>query len=117
MLFGKKKPSKDQKELASKVLSLPKKKIVQFSYLKPKELESLLDADVNAVLNFEPSNYYALKSQFYDCVFYYDEIYTQIYMQFQLIEKDKKTYQGSFYPVTLELFSQVLMKFGQKLTI
>ncbi len=117
MLFGRKKTSKEDKELANRVLSLPKKKIVQFSYLKPKDLESQLDADVNAVLSFEPSNYYELKAQFYDCVFYYDEIYTQIFMQFQLIEKDKKTYQGTFYPVTLELFSQVLMKFGQKLTI
>lgn len=118
MLFGKKKNiSGEQQELAEKATSLPKKKIVQFTYIKPKELESQLEADVNSVLNLEPSNYYASKDKFYDCVFYFDEIYTQIFMQFQLIENDKKTYKGKFYPVTLELYSQVLSKFGQRLVI
>lgn len=117
MLFGKKKISGEQQALAEKATSLPKKKIVQFTYIKPKDLESQLDADVNSVLNLEPSNYYASKTKFYDCVFYFDEIYTQIFMQFQLIENDKKTFEGKYYPVTLELYSQVLMKFGQRLVI
>lgn len=116
MLFGKKKLSGEQQELADRANALPNKKIVQFTYIKPKELESMLEADINAVLNLEPSNYYASKTRFYDCVFFYDEIYTQIIMQFQLIENDKKTFEGKYYPVTLELLSQVFMKFGIRIS-
>ncbi|MCM1298737.1 MAG: hypothetical protein NC203_06125 [Firmicutes bacterium] len=116
MLFGKKKISGEQKELADRAESLPNKKIVQFTYIKPKELESQLDADINSVLSLEPSNYYASKDRFYDCIFYYDEIYTQIIMQFQLIEYDKKTFDSKYYPVTLELLSQTLMKFGIRIS-
>ncbi len=94
--------------------TLPHTKKVQFCYLKPKELEEMLDNDINSVLKLQPVNYYAEKSRFWQCVFFFDDEYNNIVMRFELYENDRKSYNGKYRSITEELYGKILMKFGQR---
>lgn len=47
--------------LKRKAKAMPMTKKVQFCYIKPDELNMLLNGDINSVLTLEPVNYYAEK--------------------------------------------------------
>ncbi|MCI8604233.1 MAG: hypothetical protein HFE79_08855 [Ruminiclostridium sp.] len=116
MFFGKKKrPGFAEDSVTKYVKTLPRTKKVQFCYLKPKELEEMLDKDISSVLILQPVNYYAEKSRFWQCVFFFDDEYNNIVMRFELYEKDRKSYGGKYRRISAELYGKILMKFGQRL--
>ena len=100
--------------LAKKAKTMPYSKKVQFCYLKPAELTAQLDEDINSVLALTPVNYYAEKNRYYQCVFYYNDDYSEILMNFELYENDIKKSSTAFYSIDMELYSKILLKFGQK---
>lgn len=76
----------------------------------------MLADDKSSVLTLEPVNYYAEKNKFYQCVFYYDEGYENIIMQFEHYENDRKTSSTDYYEIGFELFAKILLKFGQRVS-
>lgn len=116
-MFFKKKSKEEEKGLSREAKLLPNTKKVQFCYLKPKELEEQLNENIESVLNLEPVNYYAEKNRFYQCVFFFNEDYSVIIMRFELFENDRKIYGGEYRKITKELYSRILLKFGQRLSV
>lgn len=117
MFFFKKKTDKTESAdtpLKRKAKTMPMTKKVQFCYIKPDELNMLLNSDINSVLTLEPVNYYAEKSRYWLCVFYYTEDYSEIIMRFELYENDRKTTATDYYEINKELYSRILLKFGQR---
>lgn len=55
--------------LKRKAKAMPMTKKVQFCYIKPDELNMLLNGDISSVLTLEPVNYYAEKNRYWLCVF------------------------------------------------
>ncbi len=114
MLFFGKKNKTAEPPLSKKAKALPYTKKVQFCYLKQDELKAMLETDLNSVLALEPVNYYASKDKFYLCVFYYNEGYEEILMNFELHENDRKVWGGEYYAIDKELYRRILLKFGQR---
>lgn len=118
MFFFKKKTEKAETpdtplKRKAKAMSMTKK--VQFCYIKPDELTTLLNGDLSSVLTLEPVNYYAEKNRYWLCVFYYTEDYSEIIMRFELYENDRKTTATDYYDINKELYSRILLKFGQRI--
>lgn len=115
-MFGlfKKNKAPAEPPLAKKAKAMPYSKKVQFCYLKPSELISQLEEDITSVLALTPVNYYAEKNRYYLCVFYHNEEYSEILMNFELYENDIKKSSTPFYSIDMELYSKILLKFGQK---
>ena len=104
MFFFKKKTDKTESAntpLKRKAKTMPMTKKVQFCYIKPDELNMLLNGDINSVLTLEPVNYYT-------------EDYSEIIMRFELYENDRKTTATDYYEINKELYSRILLKFGQR---
>lgn len=116
-MFFRKKSTVTEDSTSKLAKTLPRTKKVQFCYLKPQELEKSLDEDITAVLTLEPVNYYAEKSRFWQCVFFFDDEYNNIVMRFELYENDRKTYGGKYRKIGKELYAKILLKFGQKLSV
>lgn len=116
MLFFKKKQKEEAAEdnIARLAKTLPRTKKVQFCHSKPQELEKALNEDINAVLTFEPVNYYAEKNRFWQCVFFFDNEYNNIVMRFELFENDRKIYGGKYRRIEKGLYAKILLKFGQR---
>lgn len=118
MFFFKKKTKKAETSdtpLKRKAKAMPMTKKVQFCYIKPDELTTLLNGDLSSVLTLEPVNYYAEKNRYCLCVFYYTEDYSEIIMRFELYENDRKTTATDYYEINKELYSRILLKFGQRI--
>lgn len=118
MFFFKKKTEKAETPdtlLKRKAKAMPMTKKVQFCYIKPDELTTLLNGDLSSVLTLEPVNYYAEKNRYWLCVFYYTEDYSEIIMRFELYENDRKTTATDYYEINKELYSRILLKFGQRI--
>ena len=118
MFFFKKKTEKAEMPdtpLKRKAKAMPMPKKVQFCYIKPDELTTLLNGDLSSVLTLEPVNYYAEKNRYWLCVFYYTEDYSEIIMRFELYENDRKTTATDYYEINKELYSRILLKFGQRI--
>ena len=115
--FKKKTDSTDTPDtpLKRKAKAMPMTKKVQFCYIKPDELTALLSGDLTSVLTLEPVNYYAEKNRYWLCVFYYKEDYSEIIMRFELYENDRKTSATDYYEINKELYSRILLKFGQRI--
>ena len=114
MLF-KRKTKEEEKGLAKEAKTLPYTKKVQFCYMKPKELEQMLTKNIESVLTLEPVNYYAEKNRFFQCIFFFTEDYSDIIMRFELFENDRKTFGGEYRRISKELYSRILLKFGQRI--
>ena len=97
--FKKKTAGKDTADtpLKRKAKAMPMTKKVQFCYIKPDELNMLLNGNISSVLTLEPVNYYA-----------------EIIMRFELYENDRKTTVTDYYEINKELYSRILLKFGQR---
>ena len=118
MFFFKKKTEKAEMPdtpLKREAKAMPMTKKVQFCYIKPDELTTLLNGDLSSVLTLEPVNYYAEKNRYWLCVFYYTEDYSEIIMRFELYENDRKTTATDYYEINKELYSRILLKFGQRI--
>ena len=75
---------------------------------------TVLAVGAGTVLTLEPVNYYAEKNRYWLCVFYYTEDYGEIIMRFELYENDRKTTATDYYEINKELYSRILLKFGQR---
>ncbi len=115
-MFGFLKKSKAPADppLAKKAKAMPYTKKVQFCYLKLQELTAQLEEDTASVLTLTPVNYYAEKNRYYQCVFYHNDDYSEIFMNFELYENDIRKSSTPFYSIDMELYSKILLKFGQK---
>ena len=115
-LFTKKKAlGKSEEEKRAEALALTKK--VQFMPVKIAEVEQLLDADIRAVLEFEPVNYYATKNSYLLCVFYYEPDYSEIFMRFEYRVDDLARAKSRFYSIDKVLMRDILRKFGVNINI
>lgn len=111
-LFKKKIFKTDEQKKAE---SLPRTKKVQFESQRLSDVELLIDNDINAVLSFNPVNYYATKNKYLQCMFYYAEDYSEIYMVFESYGNDRFINTGKYRKIEFSLFKSILRKFGVNL--
>lgn len=115
MPLFKRKSKTQEPPIAKRAKLMPCTKKVQFCYIKPKELEQMLSDDITSVLALEPVSYYAEKTRFWQCTFFYDNEYNEIIMRLELYENDRKTFGGEYRTISKELYGKILLKFGQRL--
>ncbi len=113
MLFGRKKIFRSEAQKAAEALSRTKK--VQYTPMKLSEAEELVAADINALVSFEPVNYYAEKVSFLQCTFYYSEDYSEVYFHLERFDNDRATASGEFRKADYELMRSALRRFGQQI--
>lgn len=108
-LFSKRKEQSPEEQRAK---SLPLTKKVQFEDLPINRVEADIDEDIRRILGYVPTNYYAVKSEYLLCVFFYTEDYSEIYMRFERHINDKPQAFGKFRKIDKELMRDILRKFG-----
>lgn len=114
-LFGLfKKNAKSEEEQRAEIM--PRNKKVQFDPLPIERVDEQLGADINAILEYAPANYYAMKDSYLLCVFYFNDDYTEIYMQLEYYTDDKFKGKTKCYKIDKELMLAILRKFGLNLT-
>ena len=115
-MFGFLKKSKLYEE-EKHALSLPKTKKVQFNAMPLTRVENELNTDITAVLSYIPANYYASKDNYLQCVFYFTEDYSEIFMQFENRIDDVVKGKSKLWKIDKVLFRDILRKFGQQIQI
>lgn len=95
--------------------SLPRTKKVQFEAIPIERVEQQLGADIRAILEYTPVNYYATKDSFLLCVFYYNEDYSEIYMRIEYCVNDQTKGKTRLFTLDKELMRDILRKFGQNI--
>lgn len=114
-LFKKSSPSRSEEEKRAE--ALPRTKKVQFEAMKIPEAEKALEQDMRAVLEFVPVNYYATKTSYLLCTFYYEEDYSEIYMRFEYRVDDLPRGKSRLYKIDKLLMRDILRKFGVNINI
>ncbi len=114
-LFGLFKRNSKSEEEQQAVL-LPRNKKVQFDPMPIDSVDEQLGADINAILEYSPANYYAVKDSYLLCVFYFNDDYSEIYMQLEYYTDDKFKGKTRCFKIERELMEAVLRKFGLNLT-
>lgn len=115
-LFKKKiRLGKTEEEKHAESLAMTKK--VQFEPQEIADVESTLDSGLREVLGFNPVNYYATKNRYLLCTFFYEEDYSEVYMQFELRRDDLPAGKSKLYKIDKVLFRDILRKFGQNINI
>lgn len=112
-----KKAKRGLSEEEKRAFALPKSKKVQFDPLPTERVENELDTDISAVLSYTPANYYASKENYLQCVFYFTEDYSEIYMQFENRVNDEVKSKTKLWKIDKTLFRDILRKFGQQIQI
>ena len=112
--FSKKNKLSDEEKHA---LSLPKTKKVQFNSFPLSRVENELDTDITAVLSYTPANYYASKDNYLQCVFYFTEDYSEVFMQFENRVDDALKGKTKMWKINKVLLRDILRKFGQQIQI
>lgn len=112
--FSKKNKLSDEEKHA---LMLPKTKKVQFNPFPLSRVENELDTDITAVLSYTPANYYASKDNYLQCVFYFTEDYSEVFMQFENRVDDALKGKTKMWKIDKVLFRDILRKFGQQIQI
>lgn len=114
-LFGIfKRNAKSEEEQRAELLSRNKK--VQFDPIPIERADERLSSDINAILEFEPANYYAVKDSYLLCVFRFNDDYSEIYVHMEFYTDDKFKGKTKCYKIDRELMQSVLRKFGLNLT-
>lgn len=118
-MFGlfKKKIKLGKTEEEKRAESLAVKKKVQFEPQEIAEVEQALDNDIRAVLMFNPVNYYATKNRYLLCTLFFEEDYSEVYMQFELRRDDLPAGKSKAYKIDKVLLRDILRKFGQNINI
>lgn len=111
-LFGGifKRNSKSEEEQRAEVL--PRNKKVQFDPMPIGQVDEQLGADINAIMKFTPANYYATKDSYLLCVFYFNDDYSEIYMQLEYYTDDKFKGKTRCFKIEKGLMEAILRKFG-----
>ncbi len=115
-LFSKKKKMGKSEE-EKRAEALPRTKKVQFEPMKISEAEALLEADMRAVLEFVPVNYYATKNCYLLCTFFYEEDYSEVWMRFEYRVDDLPRGKSRMYSIDKVLMRDILRKFGVNINI
>lgn len=108
-----KKNAKSEEEKRAELL--PRTKKVQFEAIAIESVNEQLSANIRAVLEYAPVNYYALKNSYLLCVFYFNEDYSEVYFRFEYYADDKFKGRSRMFALDKELMQAVLRKFGQNL--
>ena len=108
-----KKNTRSEEEKHAERLPLTKK--VQFEALPLKQVESAMDADPRAAVDFVPVNYYAVKEKYLLCIFYYNEDYSEIYLRFEYRVDDLPRGKTGLWKIDKDLMRDILRKFGQNI--
>lgn len=95
--------------------SLPRTKKVQFDPIPIERVEQQLGEDIRAILEFTPVNYYATKDSYLLCVFYFNEDYSEIYLQLEYCVDDQTKSKTRVFALDKELMRDILRKFGQNI--
>lgn len=95
--------------------SLPRTKKVQFDPIPIERVEQRLGEDIRAILEFTPANYYAMKDSYLLCVFYFNEDYSEIYLQLEYCVDDQTKSKTRVFALDKELMRDILRKFGQNI--
>lgn len=98
-------------------LSLPRTKKVQFNAMPLTRVENELNTDITAVLSYIPANYYASKDNYLQCVFYFKEDYSEVFMQFENRVDDQLKGKTKLWKIDKVLLRDILRKFGQQIQI
>ncbi len=114
-LFGKKKLGKSEEEKRAE--AMPRTKKVQFEPMKLSEAQAALENDIRAILSFTPVNYYATKNSYLLCTFFYEEDYSEIYMQLEYRVDDLGRGKSGMYTIDKVLMRDILRKFGVNINI
>ncbi len=115
MLFFRKKEKEAPSNEKKAAKALPKTKKVQFMPMKTSELTSLLNSDLYELTKLEPVNYYADKSAYIQCTFFYSEDYGEVYFVCELYENDFLRSSTPYYKADYELMKKTVVKFGQRI--
>ena len=115
MLFFKKKEKEIPSNETKAARSMPKTKKVQFMPMKTSELTALLNNDLYELTKLEPVNYYADKSSYLQCTFFYTEDYSEVYFTVELYENDFLRSSTPYYKADYELMRKTVIKFGQRI--
>lgn len=115
MLFFRKKEKETPSNEKKAAKALPKTKKVQFMPIKLSELTALLNSDLYELTKLEPVNYYADKSSYIQCTFFYNEDYSEVYFVCELYENDFLRSSTPYYKADYELMKKTVMKFGQRI--
>lgn len=113
-LFSKK-PARSEEQEAAEALGHCKK--VLFEPQNLIEIEAYLAVSTKEILNLEPKNYYATTNMYLSCNLFYNDDYSELYMQVQMIKNEKVTGEGQYRKITFDLFKAILGKFGQRVQI
>ena len=115
-LFKKKiKIGKSEEEKRADEMAMTKK--VQFEPQDIDDVEKALESDMRSVLTFNPVNYYATKNRYLLCTFFYEEDYSEIYMQFEFRRDDLPTGKSKMYAIDKVLMRDIPRKFGVNINI
>ncbi len=115
MLFFKKKNQEAPSNEKKAAKSMPRTKKVQFMPTKIQELTNQLNADVFELINLEPVNYYADKSSYFQCTFFFQEDYSEVYFVVEQYDNDFRRASTPYYKGSYELMKKTVIKFGQRI--
>lgn len=115
MLFFKKKEKEVISNEKKAAKSMPRTKKVQFMPRKIDEVTNMLETDMFQLTTFEPVNYYADKSSYLQCTFFFQEDYSEVYFVVELFNNDFRTGSTPYYKGSYELMKKTVIKFGQRI--
>ena len=115
MLFFRKKEKDQPSDEKKAAKSMPRTKKVQFMPVKTNELTGLLNTDLYELTKLTPVNYYADKSSYLQCTFFYQEDYSEVYFVVELYENDFLPSSTPYYKADYELMKKTVIKFGQRI--
>lgn len=115
MLFFKKKEKEAPSNEKKAAKSMPRTKKVQFMPTKLSELTNLLNSDIYELTKLEPVNYYADKSSYFQCTFFYQEDFSEVYFVVEQYDNDFLRGSTPYYKADYELMKKTVIKFGQRI--
>ena len=115
MFFFRKKEKEAPSNEKKAAKTMPRTKKVQFLPTKLQELTKLLNDDVYELTKLEPVNYYADKSSYFQCTFFYQEDYSEVYFVVEQYDNDFRTGSTPYYKGDCELMKKTVIKFGQRI--
>ena len=115
MLFFRKKDKEVPSNEKKAAKSMPRTKKVQFMPTKISELTQQLNSDLYELTRLEPVNYYADKSSYFQCTFFYQEDYSEVYFVVEQYDNDFLRASTPYYKADYELMKKTVIKFGQRI--
>ncbi|MGN0665773.1 MAG: hypothetical protein ACI4KF_04530 [Huintestinicola sp.] len=110
-LFRPKKSGGVTAEMKKKLASLREKR-VNYVYMPLDELDSAVSADIRFLTGLAPVNYYALKDEYIEAVFYSDSTHDENYVIFRSVKNDVPTAATGVYPVPKDVLRKAFSRLG-----